>query len=177
MRAHRRAATKRGLDRTDPRTLPRWADQRDPPRLRRTRPSPDLRTGRGTLNDYSQAENVIALIRVASTGPELTRLRPERVIAHKGYSSGKIRTYLRRHHIGCTIPERIDQISGRQRRIETPCRIGRAAPWRRYVIERSSNRLKQNKPSGPDLQTGVSPCTVALKQACSASKFTAIHAA
>ncbi|MFE5723129.1 hypothetical protein ACFQ7P_32270, partial [Streptomyces erythrochromogenes] len=48
----------------------------------------------------------------------------------KGYSSRKIRSYLRRRGIACTIPERVDQIGGRRRS---------------NVVERCFNKLKQNK--------------------------------
>lgn len=73
------------------------------------------------------------------------RTRPERVAADKGYSSTKIRTYLRRRGIKAAIPERIDQINGRIRRGESLCRLDRAAYRRRNVVERCFNKLKHNK--------------------------------
>jgi transposase len=50
----------------------------------------------GTRNDCTQAETVISLIHVANGGPGRPRVRPERVIADKGYSSRTFRAYLRR---------------------------------------------------------------------------------
>jgi transposase len=84
-------------------------------------------------------------IRVARPGPGRPQTRPERVAADKGYSSRKIRAYLRRRGIACTIPERIDQINGRLRRGETLCRLDRAVYRRRNVVERCFGRLKQNR--------------------------------
>lgn len=84
-------------------------------------------------------------IRIQRCGPGRPRTRPERVAADKGYSSTKIRTYLRRRGIKATIPERIDQINGRLRRGESLCRLDRAAYRRRNVVERCFNKLKHNK--------------------------------
>jgi transposase len=63
-----------------------------------------------------------------------------------GYSTGKIRTYLRRRGIACTIPERSDQIAARKRRRSRggrPPRFDQALYKRRNVVERCFNRLKQ----------------------------------
>ncbi len=97
----------------------------------------------GTRNDCTQAETVIGLIRVADGGPGRPRVRPERVIADKGYSSRSFRAYLRRRGIKATIPERVDQLAGRARRRERPCRFDKAAYRRRNVVERCFHRLKQ----------------------------------
>ncbi|MEF2524783.1 IS5 family transposase [Streptomyces sp. CS62] len=99
----------------------------------------------GNVNDCTQLEAVMARIRIARPGPGRPRTRPGRVVADKGYSSLKIRAYLRRRGIATTIPERIDQINGRIRRGESRCRLDRAAYRRRNVVERCFNRLKQNK--------------------------------
>ena len=87
----------------------------------------------------------MARISIARCGPGRPRTRPGRVVADKGYSSMKIRAYLRRRGIKAAIPERIDQINGRLRRGESRCRLDRAAYRRRNVIERCFNRLKHNK--------------------------------
>ena len=79
------------------------------------------------------------------SGPGRPRTPPHRVAGDKGYSSRKIRAYLRRRGIACTIPERTDQISGRRRRGETLCHLDRTAYRRRNVVERCFNKLKQNK--------------------------------
>jgi hypothetical protein len=50
----------------------------------------------GTRNDCTQAETVIDKIRVTRPGPRRPRVRPERVVADKGYSARSFRAYLRR---------------------------------------------------------------------------------
>ncbi|KOX08926.1 transposase [Streptomyces sp. NRRL B-3648] len=87
----------------------------------------------------------MARISVRRCGPGRPRTRPERVVADKGYSSVKIRSYLRRRGNKAVIPERIDQINGRLRRRESLCRLDRAAYRRRNVVERCFNRLKHHK--------------------------------
>ena len=99
----------------------------------------------GNVNDCTQLEAVMEQIRVPRTSQGRPRTRPARVVADKGYSSRKIRAYLRRRGIACTIPERADQIAGRRRRGESPCRLDRTAYRRRNVVERCFNRLKQNR--------------------------------
>lgn len=86
-----------------------------------------------------------ARTRITRCGPGRPRTRPDRVVGDKGYSSRKIRAYLRKRGIACTIPERTDQINGRLRRGESLCRLDRAIYRRRNVVERCFNRLKQNK--------------------------------
>lgn len=84
-------------------------------------------------------------IRVARQGRGRPRTRPARVVADKGYSSRKIRGYLRRRGIACTIPERADQIAGRHRRGEPRCRFDPGFYRRRNVVERCFNRLKHHR--------------------------------
>jgi transposase len=62
------------------------------------------------------------------------RIRPDRVAGDKGYSSRRIRRYLRRRGIGVVI--------ARQRR-ERRVRFDKDAYRKRNVIERLLNRLKQ----------------------------------
>ena len=62
------------------------------------------------------------------------RLRPDRVAGDKGYSSKKIRRYLRRRGIGVVI--------ARQKR-ERRVRFDKAAYRQRNLVERLVNRLKQ----------------------------------
>jgi transposase len=63
------------------------------------------------------------------------RQRPKRVVGDKGYSSGKVRRYLRRRGIGATIPKKRD---------ERPQRTFDRALYReRNKVERCINRLKQ----------------------------------
>ena len=63
------------------------------------------------------------------------RRRPRRLVGDKGYSSRRVRRYLRQHGIGATIP---------QRRGERPQRVFDRALYReRNRVERCINRLKQ----------------------------------
>lgn len=87
----------------------------------------------------------MARISISRCGPGRPRTRPERVVADKGYSSTKIRSYLRRRGIKTAIPERIDQINGRIRRGESLCRLDRTAYRRRNLVERCFNKLKHSK--------------------------------
>jgi transposase len=61
--------------------------------------------------------------------------RPKRVVADKGYSSRKIRTYLRRHNIRITIPHKTNE--------HQTGPFSRAWYRTRNQVERMINRLKQ----------------------------------
>ena len=63
------------------------------------------------------------------------RTRPERVCGAKGYSSGKIRSYLRRRRIRLSIP--------RKRNEKRRGPFDREIYRRRNVVERAINRLKR----------------------------------
>ena len=85
-------------------------------------------------------------IRIARPGPGRPRTRPDHVIADKGYSSRKIRRYLRRRGIAHTIPERADQQANRRRRGPRggrPPTFNKLIYRHRNVVERCFNRLKQ----------------------------------
>ncbi|KWW99279.1 transposase [Carbonactinospora thermoautotrophica] len=102
----------------------------------------------GHRNDCTQFAQVMAAIRVPRLGPGRPRTRPDHLIADKGYSSGKIRTWLRRRGIRHTIPERVDQKAHRARRGSRggrPPAFDRRIYQRRNVIERCFNQLKQAK--------------------------------
>jgi transposase len=62
------------------------------------------------------------------------RIRPDRVAGDKGYSSKKIRRYLRRRGIGAVIP---------RQKLERRTRFDKVAYKKRNVVERLVNRLKQ----------------------------------
>lgn len=94
-----------------------------------------------TRNDCTQAETVIDKIRVTRPGPGRSRVRPERVVADKGYSARSFRAYLRRRGIKATTPERVDQLAGRRRRHQRPCGFDNAAYRRRNVVERCFHHL------------------------------------
>ena len=88
----------------------------------------------GQESDIEQAEELMetgALRR--RTGH--WRLRPQRLVADKGYTSAAFRTYLHRHHVCCTIARR----SNERRRGSFDKQHYRS----RNVIERLINRLKQ----------------------------------
>ena len=63
------------------------------------------------------------------------RRRPKRLVGDKGYSSGKVRCYLRRLGIGATIPKKRDE--------RPQCRFDRDLYRERNQVERCINRLKQ----------------------------------
>lgn len=71
----------------------------------------------------------------ARPGRGRPRIRPERVVADKGYSSNQIRSYLRRRGIGAVIARK-----------DNEHRVGhfdKEAYRQRNVVERLINRLKQ----------------------------------
>ncbi|MFD0399706.1 IS5 family transposase [Kitasatospora sp. NPDC127121] len=111
----------------------------------RGRPLGFVLTG-GNANDCTRLEPVLESIRVPRVGPGRARTRPDHVIADKGYSSRKIRAYLRRRGIPHTIPERVDQALGRLNRGSRggrPPGFDRRVYRLRNVVERCFNRLKQ----------------------------------
>lgn len=69
-------------------------------------------------------------------GPGRPRLRPERVVADKGYSSKQNRSYLRKRGIGAVIAH---QDNERRR----SGHFDKEAYRKRNVVERLINRLKQ----------------------------------
>lgn len=71
------------------------------------------------------------------------RIRPDRVIADKGYSYPRCRRLLRARQIPHTIPERRDQRARRATRPGRPLDFDPAIYARRNVVERAINRLKQ----------------------------------
>ncbi|SCG70425.1 Transposase [Micromonospora halophytica] len=100
----------------------------------------------GNVNDCTRFTQVLAGIRVERSGPGRPRVRPDHVIADKGYSSKAIRADLRRRGIGHTIPERADQQANRRRRGSRggrPPAFDKRLYKRRNVVERCFNRLKQ----------------------------------
>ncbi len=94
----------------------------------------------------------MARIRIQRCGPGRPRTRPERVAADKGYSSMKIRTYLRRRGIKAAIPERIDQRPHPQGREPLPTRPGGlpATQRRRALLQQAQ---AQQSPGHPLRQT------------------------
>lgn len=74
---------------------------------------------------------------VKRSGGGRPRLRPQRVSGDKGYSSGKIRRYLRRRGIRYTIPRKDNE---RRRG-----KFDKALYRQRNQVERCFNRLKQSR--------------------------------
>jgi transposase len=63
------------------------------------------------------------------------RIRPDRVVGDKGYSSRRVRTYLHRRGIKAVIPRRMDQHPRKD--------FDKDAYRERNCVERAINRLKQ----------------------------------
>ena len=99
----------------------------------------------GQVADTSMLATTLELISVAGARGR-PRARPDRLIADKGYPSKANRSWLRRHGIAATIPERADQIAHRRRRPGRPIDFGEDQRQRyrgRNAVERCFNRLKQ----------------------------------
>ncbi len=99
----------------------------------------------GNVNDTTMLVETIDRIRVPRIGPGRPRVRPDRVLADKGYPSRANRSYLAGRGIKTTIPDRADQ---KQHRVNRGSAGGRPPGFdaeiykRRNVVERSFNRLK-----------------------------------
>jgi transposase len=70
----------------------------------------------GQAADTSFFQTVLETISVAGNSRGRPRMRPDRVLADKAYTSSANRGYLAGRGIKVTIPERSDQIAGRARR-------------------------------------------------------------
>ena len=89
----------------------------------------------GERHEPSAYEPLMERGTVQRRGRGRPRRRPKRVVGDKGYSSGKVRRYLRQHGIGATIPKKAN---------ERPQRVFDRALYReRNKVERLINRLKQ----------------------------------
>ncbi|MCX5129911.1 transposase [Streptomyces sp. NBC_00193] len=70
----------------------------------------------GQRGDSAQFEPVLDKVRrVPRIGSGRPRVRPDHVRADKAYASRKNRAHLRRRGIRCTIPDKADQASNRQK--------------------------------------------------------------
>lgn len=98
----------------------------------------------GQRHDSTQLRAVLDGIRVPRPGGRgRPRMRPDRLIADKGYSYPRCRRLLRQRGIPHTIPERRDQRARRAARPGRPLGFDKTAYARRNVVERCNNRLKQ----------------------------------
>jgi len=87
----------------------------------------------GQRHEQTEFEALMETGAVKRPGSGRPRVRPDRVAGDKGYSSKKIRRYLRRRGIGAGIP--------RQKR-ERRTRFDKTAYRARNLVERLVNRLK-----------------------------------
>ncbi|MEU1550939.1 transposase [Nocardia sp. NPDC005745] len=102
----------------------------------------------GQAGDSGELGAVLDSIRIPRIGRGRPRMRPDRVLAPKIYSSAANRTWLRRHGIAAIIPIPADQAGHRHRR----CSNGGRPPafdstrYRdRNTVERGINQLKQHR--------------------------------
>jgi transposase len=72
---------------------------------------------------------------VKRAGRGRPRIRPDRVVGDKGYSSPAIRRYLKKRRIGVVVPTKANE--------EPDPTFDRAAYRERNMVERTINRLKQ----------------------------------
>jgi transposase len=89
----------------------------------------------GERHETTAFERLMEQGAVKRPGRGRPKLRPKRVIGDKGYSSGKVRAYLRRRGIAFTIPRRTNE------RRTGP--FNRALYRERNRVERLINRFKQ----------------------------------
>lgn len=88
----------------------------------------------GQESDIQQAETLMESGAIRRASGQI-RLRPQRLVADKGYTSTAFRKYLHRYHIRCTIPRR----SNERRRGS----FNKEHYRKRNIVERLINRLKQ----------------------------------
>lgn len=89
----------------------------------------------GQQHEATAFERILEQGAVKRVGRGRPKLRPQRIVGDKGYSSKKIRQYLRQHRIRITIPRK-----------ESECCTGpfdRSLYRQRNGVERLVNRLKQ----------------------------------
>ncbi|MFI9636027.1 IS5 family transposase [Nocardia sp. NPDC051929] len=102
----------------------------------------------GQAGDSPQFAAVLDSIRVPRLGRGRARVRPDRVLADKAYSSAANRAYPRERGIPATIPVPADQAGHRRnrgRRGGRPPAFDREIYRHRNTIERGINRLKQHR--------------------------------
>jgi transposase len=88
----------------------------------------------GQDSDIEQAERLMEAGAIRRRSGQI-RLRPECLVADKGYTSAAFRKYLHRYHIRCTIARRSNE-----RRRDS---FNKEHYRKRNIVERLINRLKQ----------------------------------
>lgn len=102
----------------------------------------------GQAGDSPQFTAVLDAISVPKLGGGRARIRPERVLADKAYSSRGNRDWSRRHGIKVTIPTPSDQAAHRRHRGRSggrPPAFDKVVYRDRNAVERGINQLKQHR--------------------------------
>lgn len=89
----------------------------------------------GERHEQTVLESLMERGAVRRVGRGRPRIRPKRLVGDKGYSTEKVRGYLRRRGIGIVLPHRADQ--------RASSLFDRRVYRERNRIERLINRLKQ----------------------------------
>jgi transposase len=89
----------------------------------------------GECHELTVFEALMECGAVGRAGGGRPRIRPDRLVGDKGYSTEKVRGYLRSRGIGVVIPHRADQ--------RASASFDRRAYRERNRVERLINRLKQ----------------------------------
>lgn len=100
----------------------------------------------GQRNDGAMLASVLDEIRVPRCGPGRPRTRPDAVVGDKAYSSGKTRRMFTARGVKAVIPQKSDEIAGRQRkgsRGGRPPSFDTIAYAGRNVVERKFGLAKQ----------------------------------